>query len=125
MLFREITAYDDLEAMQSLTQRIWSPRARWHIGDLAWGRHSARDHAAGWRTAVWSEGDTVVAWGWVEPPGELAMAVDPEQPDAVKDVLAWFDEVAIGAERTCMVLDSEDHLVDGLLCAGFRPHMDL
>ena len=67
---------DDYLAMQAVTQRTWTPHARWHVGDLAWGRHSMAGADAGWRTSLWTDGDQVQAWGWLELPADLSMVVD-------------------------------------------------
>jgi hypothetical protein len=123
-LTRREIAGDDILVMQSLTQRLWSPHARWHIGDLAWQRSSARQHAADWRTAVWMSDDACVGWGWVELPGELSLNADRSHPDLVAEVLDWFETVVPGGERSCTVLGTERHLVAGLTAAGYRARLD-
>ncbi|MEJ7689956.1 MAG: GNAT family N-acetyltransferase [Nocardioidaceae bacterium] len=112
---------DDLRAMQGLVQRIWSPRCRWHVGDLAWGRYAIPGAAADFRTALWLDGDQVVGWGWAEVPGYLSWVVDPAVPDVATEVLAWFEGVAESAELTTTVLQPEAHLVDALAAAGYSP----
>lgn len=110
---------DDLRAMQGLVQRIWSPRCRWHVGDLAWGRYAIPGAAADFRTALWLDGDQVVGWGWAEVPGYLSWVVDPAVPDVAIEVLSWFEGVAGSAELTTTILEPEAHLVDALTAAGY------
>ncbi len=112
---------DDLHAMQDLVQRTWTPRCRWHVGDVAWGRYAIPGAAAGFRTALWSDCGEVVGWGWAEVPGYLNWVVDPARPDVATEVLAWFEGVAESAELTTMVLEPEAHLVDALGGAGYSP----
>ncbi|MGH3446625.1 MAG: hypothetical protein ACRDQA_30380 [Nocardioidaceae bacterium] len=115
----------DLQQMQELAQRIWSPASRWHVGDLAWGRYSIPDNEPGWRTALWTAdgNDRVVGWGWVELPGSLELLVDPAHVEVARDVLAWFDQVtdATSGVRTVTVLETEQHLMAALEQAGYAP----
>jgi len=111
----------DLRGMQDLLQRLWSPLARWHVGDLAWGRTAIPDAASGWMTALWTEASRVMAWAWLETPDELSLVVDPEQVGLVDEVLAWAVEVATGQELCCSVLETEGHLIEALTGAGFEP----
>jgi GNAT superfamily N-acetyltransferase len=79
--------------MQELASRV-HPAASWrHAGDLAWAAALAGETAA-CPTAVWREGGRVVAWGWLEGPGELTLQVDP----AHAAVAALADEVLEWAE---------------------------
>ncbi len=94
----EYTGQGGLAEMQELVQRVWSPASRLHLGDLAWERSANAGRAAGWRTAVWRDGEEagqVVAWGWLAQPGHLLMTVD----DAPYYTHHWIslDEVAQGA----------------------------
>lgn len=120
MLRRDFTGPGDLRAMQSLAQRIWSVHSRWHIGDLTWGRYMHTGREAEWPTALWIDGDDLVAWGWAELPGDLSLLVDPAHPEVANDVLGWFDDVALGDSHEVTVLESESHLVDALITAGYR-----
>lgn len=116
---REATSYDDFLAMQALTQRVWAGNPRWHVGELAWSRYCLPDAGAGWRTALWSDGDRPMAWGWVELPGDLSLVIDPSRPELVDGVLEWFDEIAGPGEHSCMVLETEGTTIEGLVAAGF------
>ncbi|MEV0198254.1 GNAT family N-acetyltransferase [Nonomuraea sp. NPDC050691] len=113
----------DLRAMQELCSRLWSPRSRWHVGDLAWGRfqHTGREHE--WPTRLWRAGGRTLAWGWVQPPGSLDLAVDPARPELAGEVLEWFAGLVPG-ERSVTVLETEEHLAAALRGAGYRPSDD-
>src|SRR5215467_2822325 len=101
----------DLFAMQQAVSRTWTPEQRWHVGDLAWGRNAIPGQESGWRTALWEDdAGGVRAWGWVELPGHLDLHVDASYPELAGEVLAWFESVATGSDRTITVLESERHL---------------
>lgn len=114
----------DLRAMQNLVQRIWSRDANWHIGDLAWQRKSNSDLEDAWRTALWDEDGETLAWGWIELPDTLNLAVDPAYPRLADEVIAWFEGVSEGERLTCTVLETEAHLVSALTRAGYTPSED-
>lgn len=116
---RDYAGAGDLRDMQALVQRLWSPHSRWHVGDLAWGRHAIPGAEESFRTSLWLVGTEVVAWGWAEPPGHLDFVVDPAHTDAAADVLTWFDDVAGPATHTSTVLETEAHLIDALETAGY------
>ncbi|WP_328613504.1 hypothetical protein OHS18_33205 [Amycolatopsis sp. NBC_00355] len=97
---RDYTGPDDLRAMQSLAQRIWSPSSSVHVGDLAWQRFQHVGREAEWPTVLWEAGAEVVAWGWVSLPGELSLLVDPARPELASEVLGWFEDTATAAELT-------------------------
>lgn len=120
----DYASYDDFLAMQALVQRVWSPRARWHVGDVAWARFSTVASRSTWRTSLWSTGDRCVAWAWVELPGELGLVVEPGRPGLVADVLEWATSVMEPDEQSCTVLETEEDLIAGLVGAGFRPGAD-
>jgi ribosomal protein S18 acetylase RimI-like enzyme len=105
--------------MQRLAQRIWSPASRWHIGDLAWQRNEHTGREPDWPTALWEAGDEVLAWGWAELPGTLALQVDPDHPDLAGAVLDWFSGIATAAELTVTVLDTEIQLIAALEQHGY------
>ncbi len=122
----EYAGRDGLREMQELTQRVWSPASRLHIGDVAWERSANAGRADGWRTAVWRAGGAgddagqVVAWGWLAQPGHLLMSVDPARPELAETVVDWFRNTAEGPELAAGVLETEQHLLDALESAGFR-----
>jgi GNAT superfamily N-acetyltransferase len=99
----------DLRAMQRAVSRTWSPRSRWHVGDLAWGRYSVPEPE--WPVALWWDGDRVVAWGWAG----FGMYVDPDHPRLAAEVLDRLGPAPV------TVLGGEEHLVAALRDAGYRP----
>jgi GNAT superfamily N-acetyltransferase len=107
--------------MQELVQRTWSARSHLHVGDVAWERSVALGQEHTWRTSLWEDEGQVVAWGWVELPGQLLMVVDPARPDAATQVVAWFRETATAEQLSCGTLETEQHLAEPLTTAGFRP----
>ena len=54
---RDYSSNHDFRVMQALTQRVWSTNPRWHVGELAWSRFSLPAKDAGWRSALWFDGD--------------------------------------------------------------------
>jgi len=122
---KDYESVTDYLAMQALTQRVWPSDARWHVGELAWSRTSVVDASARGRTALWHEDGAIRAWGWVELPGDLSLVVDPARPDLIREVVAWFDEVASPGEHTCLVLETESVLIEALVAAGFVADPDL
>lgn len=110
----------DLRAMQSLTRRLWGGASRWHIGELVWFRYQHPGRATQWRTALWEEGTEVAAWAWAKQPGLLDLHLDPARPGLADQVLEWFEDLALGPERTVTVLDSETGLIEALRRRGYR-----
>ncbi|GAA0951406.1 GNAT family N-acetyltransferase [Kribbella koreensis] len=106
--------------MQDLVQRIYGAGSRFHIGDIGWELASVPpERQAGWRIALWSDGDQDVAWGWIEGNG-LLLVVDPARPEVAGDVLDWFrEETGPAVQRLTSVLESETHLIDAIEKAGF------
>ncbi|MEU9885882.1 GNAT family N-acetyltransferase [Sphaerisporangium sp. NPDC051011] len=111
----------DLRAMQELTSRVWTPGSRWHVGDLAWGRFQHTGREPEWPTMLWHAAGRTLAWGWIETPGHLDLAVDPEVPELADEVLAWFADTAPAADRTVVVSSAERHLLPALDRHGYRP----
>ncbi|MFI6096595.1 GNAT family N-acetyltransferase [Lentzea sp. NPDC051213] len=101
--------------MQRLTQRIWSQRSNWHIGDLAWQRyeHVGREHE--WQFEVWERDGEVAAWAWAQQDSDLFLLVDPAHPDLADEVLKRFPD------RQVMILDAEQHLIAALERQGYAP----
>lgn len=121
---RDYVGPEDLRAMQSLAQRVWSPNSRFHVGDIAWGRYSVPNAETGFRTSLWRDGDVVRAWGWVELPNYLDVLVDRATPDVAADVLSWFAEVATGPNLTCLVMEGDQHVIDALERAGYARQVE-
>lgn len=105
---REYGGAHDLAAMQRLTARLWTPAAAFHVGDLAWGRFQHVRPDADRPTALWWDRDEVVAWAWLEPPGELQFQVDPDYFHLVDALLAWGEEQATGETIETMLMAGTD-----------------
>jgi hypothetical protein len=67
-----------LRAMQSLATRTSPATGYHHIGDLTWNWCLALDRADQCPTAVWTQDEQTLAWGWLELPDTLMLQVDPE-----------------------------------------------
>ncbi|WP_199440041.1 GNAT family N-acetyltransferase [Umezawaea beigongshangensis] len=105
--------------MQELTSDLWSPRSRWHVGDLAHGRFQHLGREADWPTRIWERAGRVVAWGWIELPGELVFQVRPDHDEVADEVLDWFAATATAGELEVTVLETEATEVRALRRAGF------
>ncbi|MCX4825352.1 GNAT family N-acetyltransferase [Streptomyces sp. NBC_01142] len=118
---REYSGPVQLRAMQSLAVRVFPTTGYRHIGDLAWNACLCPDRADESPTAVWTEGDRTLAWGWLESPKELMLQADPSHPghpELVDDVLAWAERTADGP-LSVDVAETEPHLVDALERRGY------
>jgi ribosomal protein S18 acetylase RimI-like enzyme len=112
----------DLRTLQELVSRTWTSGARWHIGEIAWNRLQHEGREGGWRTRIWEDHDgSVVAWGWLWPPGHLDLCVDPGHPDLADEVLAWFEEEAVCDELTVTITAMESDLARALVRGSYRP----
>ncbi|GIG56372.1 N-acetyltransferase [Longispora fulva] len=114
----------DLRAMQGLAARLWSPRSRWHVGDLAWNRYLHVGREPEWATSLWEFDGEVVAWCWAEESGEVSLCVDPARADLVDEVLAWGLAAFDVAAHEAWILDAEEHLAAGLVRADFAARTD-
>jgi ribosomal protein S18 acetylase RimI-like enzyme len=109
----------DLAGMQALAERVF-PQTRYRsVGDLAWNYALSYDRPADNPSALWRDGDQVVAWGWVERPAELMLQVDPRYPGLARDVLAWAEQLA-AAPLTVTVADTEAVVSAALVSAGYE-----
>lgn len=109
--------------MQSLASRL-CPDFSWrHAGDLAWAATCAGEPEQ-CPTAVWSEGDRVVAWGWLEGPGELTLQVDPNHRELADEVLAWAEQAGPGAVISTTICESELHVAAASDARGYRVATD-
>lgn len=110
--------------LQALVRRIWSPERRFHVGDIAWEWHAIPGARDRFRTAVWAAGEAVLAWAWVELPGHLELLVDPVASDLLPHILDWFESVATGAERSCVVMEGDREERAALSRRGYRSQQD-
>ncbi|MFE0380291.1 GNAT family N-acetyltransferase [Streptomyces inhibens] len=112
-----------LRAMQSLAVRVFPTTGYRHVGDLTWNACLAQGRADECPTAVWTQRDRVLAWGWLELPDCLMLQVDPRHPELGDEVLAWAEQTAGGA-LTVDVAETEPHLVDALERRGYTRTVD-
>jgi len=102
---------DLLPKLQAVATRLWRPSTWQHAGQLAWSSAfvDVPTPAAAWDDA---------AFGWLESPDWLELAVDPAQSRLVDDVVDWA--VAHGAgPLTTTVTEADAALVHGLVRRGF------
>jgi GNAT superfamily N-acetyltransferase len=114
--------------MQSLASRLF-PDSSWrHPGDLAWALTLAGEPER-CPTAVWRDGERVVAWGWLESPDELTVQVDPDPRYAAlaDEVLAWAEKATAdvggeawdGAALSTTISANESHIAAALVARGY------
>jgi predicted N-acetyltransferase YhbS len=114
----------DVGDLQALVRRVWSPARRFHVGDVAWEWYAIPGAEDRFRTAVWEADGAVLAWGWVELPGHLELLVDPAATALLPRILDWFESVATGAERTCVVMAGDREERAALSRRGYRSQQD-
>ncbi|MGW0593857.1 GNAT family N-acetyltransferase [Streptosporangium sp. NPDC002607] len=117
---REYTDPTALRAMQDLAARSFPATGYRHIGDLTWNWCLSLDRAAQCPTAVWTQGERTLAWGWLEPPDSLMLQVDPDHPELADEVLAWAERTARGP-LSVEVAETEPHLVMALERRRYPP----
>ncbi|TQM62446.1 GNAT family N-acetyltransferase [Humibacillus xanthopallidus] len=124
---RDFGGPDDLAAMQSMASRLWTPRSRFHPGQLTWNRYSrpvdptSLDDSEA--IAVWTDGDETVGFGWAEAPDWLELQVDPARPDIAEELVEWFEEVSDAEAQSALVMEG-DVAEQALAAAGFEPDRD-
>jgi GNAT superfamily N-acetyltransferase len=102
---------DLLPQLQAVATRLWRPTTWQHAGQLAWNGAFADTPTP---AAVWDG----AAFGWLESPDSLELAVDPAQPQLVDDVVGWALARAAGPFTTT-VTEADTALVHGLVRHGF------
>ena len=114
---------DDLRAMQAMCSRLWTPRSRFHPGQLAWNRYHRPvdpnsphpDEAI----SLWREGGEVVGFAWAEAPDWLETQVDPDHPEVADAVVEWFEELSDADTQSVLVMTG-DVAEPALAAAGFE-----
>lgn len=122
IIMRRYTGPADLQAMQDLTQRMWSTSSSHHIGDLAWGRFMFTTRQTDWPIALWESQGRVIAWAWAQLPDDLRLEVDPAHSQLLPEILNWFDHLADDRSREINPLDAQSDLHTALLRHGYKPH---
>ena len=124
---RDFGGPDDLVAMQAMASHLWSPRSRFHPGQLAWNRYSRPVDPArvddGEAISIWEAGGETVGFGWAEAPDWLELQVDPAHPEVAEELLEWFEEVSDAEQQSALVMQG-DVAEQALAAAGFAPDED-
>ena len=81
-------------------------------------QHSGRE--AEWKRAVWEDGDRILAWGWIKPPGQrLFWDADPRRPELLDEIFAWFVSEAEHEPLSVAVRSGNQAAVEALERRGF------
>lgn len=117
----------DLQAMQSMATRLWTPSSRFHPGQLAWNRYHREVRADrpgdGEAISLWSDASRVVGFGWAEAPDWLELQVDPDHPEVAEQLLDWFEGWSDAETQSALVM-AGDVAEPALAAAGFAPEVD-
>lgn len=124
---RDFVGPDDLVAMQDMASRLWSPRSRFHPGQLAWSRYYRPVDPFGLdegeAISIWTDDDDTVGFGWAEAPDWLELQVDPSHPEVAEELVEWFEEVSDAEQQSALVMEG-DVTEQALAAAGFAPQDD-
>lgn len=135
----------ELQQMQRLAAEVYGLRPELvnneaTVGCLAWSW--AKDHedlGSGWRVKLISRGDRLVAWGWCRLPyqvartdggvldireAELAWQAHPDHPEALPELLDWFDSLAPEAEHRTTARAVDQPALDTLATHGYHHDAD-
>jgi ribosomal protein S18 acetylase RimI-like enzyme len=137
----ELLTTADLQLMQGLAQRVTAIRpdlisAGASYGELAWiwGQGHAA-YGTTWPRRLWFSGDELVAWGWAYLPRQvrrndgsvtdvtgayLAYQVHPGHAELVDEVIGWFDDVAVGLERTVVPSAADEFALKRWAAHGYE-----
>jgi GNAT superfamily N-acetyltransferase len=106
--------------MQRLAQEVWGfdpSLAQETVGDLAW---MTRQREAEGKRRLWLDGDHVLAWAWVKPPGaRLFWEIDLRRPELYEEVLDWFEAAAEERPLETIVRDGNSPARAVLEARGF------
>jgi len=113
--------------MQDMASRLWSPRSRFHPGQLAWSRYYSPVDPFGLdegeAISIWTDDDDTVGFGWAEAPDWLELQVDPSHPEVAEELVEWFEEVSDAEQQSALVMEG-DVTEQALAAAGFAPQDD-
>lgn len=134
---------ETLRQMQGLARTIYTLRPELLNGDATmgelpwvWGMgHAVHQHT--WRHRLWFEGDAAepIGWAWAHLPREsvltdgstrrsegadLAWLTHPDHPDIFDEILDWFDEQAVGLERTITPHAEDTEALERLAAHGYE-----
>jgi ribosomal protein S18 acetylase RimI-like enzyme len=82
-----VSAIQELAVEQ---RRLLALRARWHVGDVAWGLRQHEGREDEWKIRLWVEDGRVAAWSWLKEDGRdrLEHDVHPEHLHLLDEILA-------------------------------------
>ncbi len=110
--------------MQAMASRLWSPRSRFHPGQLAWSRYFRPVDPArlddGEAISIWEDGGETVGFRLGRGPDWLELQVDPAHPEVAEELLEWFEEVSDAEQQSAIVMEG-DVAEQALAAAGFAP----
>jgi ribosomal protein S18 acetylase RimI-like enzyme len=139
-LGRPFAGVADLRAMGACLARSWNharPLVNTTPGDLEWW-YASGEPGTDWtsRVQLWADGDEVLGYGWLSPPGEFDWHQRHDLPDATRAALAdatiaWAAAAArrlaveAGSEPPATLetwaMDADAWLVDALRSRGWTP----
>ncbi|KOV64812.1 GCN5 family acetyltransferase [Streptomyces sp. NRRL WC-3618] len=137
----ELLTATDVRLMQGLAQRVTAVRpdlvnADASYGELAWNWGRGHPYESGSRLRrLWFSGGELVAWGWAQLPHRvrrsdgsvkdvtgayLAHQVHPDHGELVDEVIAWYDSVAAGLERTVLPVSADEFALSRWATHGYE-----
>ena len=138
----ELLTAADVQLMQGLAQRVTALRPD-HIsagasyGELSWiWGQGCVPYGKTWPRRLWYSGGELVAWGWAFLPREvrrndgsvtqvtgasLSYQIHPDHTGLIDEVIAWYEEVAPGLERTVVPTNAEEYALTRWAAHGYQP----
>jgi ribosomal protein S18 acetylase RimI-like enzyme len=120
---RDFRSEADLRLMQQVLVESWrteKPLVRFHVGDLAWGRHqhTGREHEQ--RIRLWeTAGGEPVGWAWLWLPDDGKLHVRAEHRlELIPEIAAWLEGQAT-EPLGINVLDRDERTVQALRAEGY------
>lgn len=135
----------DVQLMQDLALRVTTARpdlvnSDASYGELAWIWGKGHASVGGsWRRRLWFSGDDLTGWGWASLPHRvrrndgsvknatsayLAYQVHPDRAELVDEVIAWYDGLTVGLERTVVAQAADKFGLERWAAHGYRPDPD-
>lgn len=94
--YRPFESNEDLRRMKALVSVIWKlegPLSPMTVADLDWWmfQHEGVDPRT--RIRLWSDGDSLRAFGWFSPPGSVDVVIHPEHREMslFEEMIAWAE----------------------------------
>lgn len=131
----------DVQRMRGLARYVRAVRPELvnsdaSFGELAWiwGKGHAREGRS-WLRRLWFSGDDLVAWGWASMPrqvprsdgsvrdvtnADLVYQVHPDHSGLLDEVIDWYDDVAVGIERTLLAQTADEFALQRWVAHGYE-----